>query len=119
MKIWLDITTRRIYFNCIESEDENMNNNLQVLLTVEDGRWDDEVYLNEQVSMSAMQDAADNNKGVDRWSDMYQSGYDYAAICLSYIPDFKNEIERLDFNRGLQDGCAKVEKLKLRTTSIQ
>ena len=46
------------------------------------------------------------------WSEMYQCGYDNAAISFAYIPDFKSEKERLDFNRGLKDGYAKIELLK-------
>ena len=46
------------------------------------------------------------------WSEMYQRGYDNAAINFAYIPDFKSEKERLDFNRGLKDGYAKIELLK-------
>jgi len=46
------------------------------------------------------------------WSEMYQRGYDNAAISFAYIPDFKNEKERLDFSRGLKDGYAKIALLK-------
>ena len=46
------------------------------------------------------------------WSEMYQRGYDNSAISFAYIPDFKSEKERLDFNRGLKDGYAKIELLK-------
>jgi hypothetical protein len=28
------------------------------------------------------------------WSEMYQRGYDNAAIKFAYIPDFKNETEK-------------------------
>lgn len=46
------------------------------------------------------------------WSEMYQRGYDNAAISFAYIPDFRSEKERLDFSRGLKDGYAKRELLK-------
>jgi hypothetical protein len=33
-----------------------MNDNLQVVLTDSDGRWEDEVWLTEQANISAMED---------------------------------------------------------------
>lgn len=43
---------------------------------------------------------------------MYQRGYDNAAISFSYIPDFKNSHEKADFEAGLKDGYAHVDKRK-------
>jgi hypothetical protein len=40
-------------------------------------------------------------------SYMYQQGYDNAAICFAYIPDFKNTQEKIDFETGLKDGYNK------------
>jgi len=37
-----------------------MNENLNVIVTEEDGRWNDEDWLTEQASISAMQDAVDH-----------------------------------------------------------
>lgn len=47
----------------------------------------------------------------DNWSEMYQKGYDNAAIRFSYIPHFKTDKEKQDFTRGLKDGYAAIEKL--------
>ena len=44
------------------------------------------------------------------WSEMYQRGYEDASIRFGYIPDFRSESERLDYNRGLKDGYAKIDK---------
>jgi len=38
------------------------------------------------------------------WSEMYQRGYDNAAISFAYIPDFKNIQDKKDFERGLKEG---------------
>lgn len=38
-------------------------------------------------------------------SEMYEKGYQN-TICFAYIPDFKNEQEKLDFETGLKDGYA-------------
>ena len=46
------------------------------------------------------------------WSEMYQRGYDNVAIRFAYIPDFKNDKERKDFERGMKDGYARLEQLK-------
>jgi len=46
------------------------------------------------------------------WSEMYQRGYDNAAISFAYIPDFKNQKEKADFERGLKDGYSKIKELK-------
>ena len=37
-----------------------MNDNLNVVVTEEDGRWNDESWLTEQASISAMNDKIDN-----------------------------------------------------------
>ena len=42
----------------------------------------------------------------ENWSDMYQRGYDDATIGFSYIPDFKNDKEKKEYERGLKDGYA-------------
>ena len=34
--------------------------NLEVIVTEEDGRWNDEVWLTEQAELSAMEDAVNN-----------------------------------------------------------
>jgi len=39
-----------------------------------------------------------------KWSEMYQRGYDNAAIRFAYIPDFKTATEKADFERGMKDG---------------
>ena len=36
-----------------------MNDNLNVLVTEEDGRWDDQVWLTEQANISAMDHSVD------------------------------------------------------------
>ena len=43
-------------------------------------------------------------------SDMYQKGYDNAAISFAYIPDFRNVQEKIDFEAGLKDGYKKVSR---------
>ena len=40
----------------------------------------------------------------NKWSEMYQRGYDDMTICFSYIPEFVNEKEKQDYERGLKDG---------------
>jgi len=47
----------------------------------------------------------------NKWSEMYQCGYDN-TIQFGYIPDFKNDKEKRDFERGLKDGyeSQKVKK---------
>jgi len=37
-----------------------MNDNLNVIVTEEDERWNDEAWLTEQADISAMQDAVDH-----------------------------------------------------------
>lgn len=41
-----------------------MNKNLTLVVTEEDGRWDDEVWLAEQAAISAMEDAVNNGLDV-------------------------------------------------------
>ena len=43
--------------------------------------------------------------------DMYERGY-ANAIQFAYIPDFKNDFDKKDFEQGLKDGYAKNEKLR-------
>lgn len=38
-------------------------------------------------------------------TDMYKLGYENTRIFV-HIPDFKNKIEKKDFERGLKDGYA-------------
>jgi|WetSurMetagenome_2_1015567.scaffolds.fasta_scaffold587762_2 hypothetical protein len=44
-------------------------------------------------------------------SDMFERGYDCAAVQFTYIPDFKNRQEKIDFEAGLKAGYA-VDKAK-------
>jgi hypothetical protein len=34
------------------------------------------------------------------WTEMYKRGYDNAAICFAYIPNFKNEQDIIDYTVG-------------------
>lgn len=49
---------------------------------------------------------------VSKKSEMYQRGYENAAINFAYIPDFKSSQEKIDFENGLKDGYDKVKLLK-------
>lgn len=40
-------------------------------------------------------------------SVMYQNGYDNVAVCFAYIPDFKNNKEKQDFEQGMKDAMEK------------
>lgn len=41
-----------------------MNDNLMVVETVEDGRWNDDAWLTEQAELSAMQDSVERGTEV-------------------------------------------------------
>jgi hypothetical protein len=43
---------------------------------------------------------------------MWQAGYDIMAISLGYIPDFKNEQEKKDFEAGALEGLKTRKKLE-------
>lgn len=50
------------------------------------------------------------------WNEMYQKGYDNAVISFAYIPDFKNEKEKKEFERGLKDGYKTIKKKNKKET---
>lgn len=54
-----------------------------------------------------------------KWSEMYQRGYDNAAVRFAYIPDFKNEEQRLEFQRGMRDGFERLDKIKRKGKSMK
>lgn len=43
-------------------------------------------------------------------SEMYNRGFECAAISFSYIPNFKNKKEKKDFEEGMKDGYKKQMK---------
>ncbi len=47
------------------------------------------------------------------WSEMYQKGYDNAAISFAYIPDFQCDQEKKDFETGLKDGYVAADLIKM------
>jgi len=66
-KIVLDKNSFRLYIRDVGERTINrrelaMNENLNVVVTEEDGRWEDVVWVNEQASLSAMEDMVE--KGV-------------------------------------------------------
>jgi hypothetical protein len=54
----------------------------------------------------------------EKWSEMYQKGYDNAAVRFAYIPDFKTPEEKKEFERGMKDGYAKVTSVKNSSKSV-
>jgi hypothetical protein len=54
----------------------------------------------------------------EKWSEMYQRGYDNAAVRFAYIPDFKTPEEKKDFELGMKDGYAKVNSAKNSSESV-
>ena len=63
----LDKNSFRLYIRDVGERTINrrelaMNENLNVVVTEEDGRWEDVVWVNEQASLSAMEDMVE--KGV-------------------------------------------------------
>ena len=56
-------------------------------------------------------------KKVNKYSAMYQHGYNNAAVAFSYIPDFKTPQEKIDFEAGLKEGYKTRDKIKQSTKS--
>lgn len=50
---------------------------------------------------------SDTGKKANKKSEMYRKGYDNFAVSFAYIPDFKNEQEKIDFEAGAKDGFEK------------
>ena len=44
-------------------------------------------------------------------SDMYQKGYDNAAIGFAYIPDFNGKEDSNEFSRGYKDGKKAIKRM--------
>lgn len=49
---------------------------------------------------------------INKTSPAYISGFENAAICFGYIPDFRTDADKLEYTQGLKDGFARVKELK-------